>query len=512
MSRYRALLGFAFVFAAIGLWSLVTPRYAAPDEPAHATKAAAVARDEWIGQREFTPTVPYVRVNAAGTIANGANPACLAFDPDVSAACLKPWTYQPKPVSATTYVGTYPPLYYFLVGLPLRFTASTNVLFYMRLTGALVSALFLTAAFVSASRAPRARWTTLGVAVAATPTAIYMAAVINPSGLEISAAICLWTSALSLFARHADGDARYRRSLVVWTAISAATLVQIRGLSPLLLLIVTLGVLAAVGHRQLLQLARRRDVQIGVGVVAACSIFAVAWILGEGSLHVAVGTPVPSSVGTLETLKKALHVGLDFEEIVAVFGWLTVFLPLWCYAIWGLAVVAPWAAGALRRAWRPILTAAGVAVVTVALPTLLTFSQAHRYGIVGQGRYILPVAAGVPVLSAYALSRAAEPARWLRPAAVGLGLLIGLVQVAAFVQALHRYRTGLGAPIWVAHAPWEPPLRWWAAIAGFALLQAGLLWWWSTLRPSAAGPAPAPGRHRGSADAQSIATPLQGEA
>ncbi len=38
----------------------------------------------------------------------------------------------------------------------------------------------------------------VGVLVAATPTTIFLASVINPNGLEITAALCLWCSGLIL--------------------------------------------------------------------------------------------------------------------------------------------------------------------------------------------------------------------------------------------------------------------------------------------------------------------------
>ena len=41
---------FALFFALFAVWTLANPLTAAPDEPSHATKAAAVVRGEWVGE------------------------------------------------------------------------------------------------------------------------------------------------------------------------------------------------------------------------------------------------------------------------------------------------------------------------------------------------------------------------------------------------------------------------------------------------------------------------------
>ena len=62
-----------------------------------------------------------------------------------------------------------------------------------------------------------------------------------------------------------------------------------------------------------------------------------------------------------------------------------------------------------------------------------------------------------------------------------MGVALAAVQVTGFVQALHRYRTGVNAPIFSSYAPWNPPIPWLLAIALFVLVQAVFVWWWSGL-------------------------------
>ncbi|MCU1656362.1 MAG: hypothetical protein JWO57_1018 [Pseudonocardiales bacterium] len=481
----QTTIGFVLLFAVIALWSISTPRYAAPDEPVQAVKAAATARGELIGKDAASDVNSAVVFTVPATIARAPDPGCFAFKPWVPASCSAPWHAYDGLLQATTYVGRYPPLYYFVVGLPSLVTSSATVLYWMRLVSAALSALFLAAAFVSATQVQRGRWVVVGTALAVTPMEVFIAGMVNPSGLEISAALCLWTSGLALFT---GPDPAHRRRLVVWSSVSAAVLVQMRGLSPLLLAVIAVTLFAVVGWRPVRAAARRRDVQVGAAVVAACAAFAVVWILADGTLRVqSSGRPVPANASDIDVLHFALNqVGLNTPQLLGVFGWLDTYMPGWCYHVWEAAVLVLGAGVLARRRWRLAAVVVALVGATVAVPTLLAYSQAHKYGIVGEGRYILPVAVGVPVLCAYGWSWGRARAGWLFAVALVLGLAAALVQTAGFVQALHRYRTGIDAPVWVRNAAWAPPLPWLVAIVAFAVLQGALLLWW--LRLAGFGP------------------------
>lgn len=477
---WRWLTGFVLIFAVIALWSLATPRFAAPDEPAQAIKAAATVRGELVGHHPPASPAATIRFSVPKTIALGTNPGCFAFHPEVSAGCAAPWRPYSGSVAAESYVGRYPPLYYLLVGLPSLMTSGTSVLWWMRLVSAAVAAVFLAGAFVAASLMPRPRWLLAGVAAAMTPMVVFLGGVINPSGLEISSALCLWVSGLALLSGAADA---YRRWLLAWSVMSGAVMVQLRGLSPLLLVIIvaTLAVLA--GRARLRELARQRAVWAGAGVVTACSVFALSWIVLRGSLLVKpVASPIPPTLSNAAVLRAALeHVGLDTNQPIGVFGWLDTVMPGWCYRLWDVLLLGVLIAALRARAVRPILAALALTIVSILLPTLLAYSQARQLGIVGQGRYILPVAVGIPVLLGYAAStRTADS----RPVRIGLAtgaVALAAVQVTAFVQALHRYRTGARAPIWTSHAAWSPPINWWVAIVLFGLLILAVAAWWLDL-------------------------------
>jgi hypothetical protein len=477
----RTLVGFVILFVACGAWALATPKAAAPDELAHIYRAASAVRGQLYGLDVSTPTNPSLAVRVPATIGDAPAASCLAGRMATSAACLPAWHTASGTVTVRTYVGRYPPLYYVIVGLPSLVIHSGAVIYAMRLMSAALTALFLAVAFVSAGRLRRGWLAVAGLAVAVTPQVFFLGGVVNPSSLEIASAICLWACALGLVT---DTD-RDRGWLMTWAAISACVFVQMRGLSPLLVFVLAFFVVAFAGWIPALTALRSRPGALaGASAAAVCGVFAVIWIFAAGSLRVLPGQPVPASESELRVLYQALRkAGLALPQMVGVFDQLDTSPPRWTYAVWAVIVLTLAAAIVWRRDKRAIVVLLGLTVVVVALPTLLSASQAHRDGVVGQARYIMPISSGAPLLAAYAVSRGLRPMRWVRIAVLVAFLAMAAAQWTGFVQALHRNRTGIDAPIWIRSAPWEPPLGWITLLVVYGIAQLLLVLWFVRLQP-----------------------------
>ena len=466
------LASFLLLFGMCAAWALATPFFAAPDEPAHVIKAAAVAHGEFLGHYSG-PATAKVTVTIPATVAKAATAhICFAFHATTSAGCLPPFTSASGTRSVTTYVGRYPPLYYLAVGLPTLVMHTPGVIYLMRLVGAALSAAFLTAA-VTAAR--RAGLMLVGVAVAATPMAMFLAGVVNPSGLEISAATCVWTAGLRLVTD------RPSRGMLIRLVVAAGVLVQTRGLSPLWLAIIGLTLVWLAGRRRTVDLLRRRPVQIGLAVVGACGVFALVWIVVAKSLTLApVGTPMSPDASRWQILRASLHRTFgDITDLVGVFGWKDTSAPWQTYLVWGLAVAAVVGAMLACRSSRYTVAVGAIAVLSIVVPTLLTASQAHRDGLVGQGRYVLPLAVGIPIVAAYATSRGLPAGRWQRVVLPIGAVLLAAAQGAAFAEALRRYRTGLGHSLFAAHPAWSPPIPELPLLGGFGVLALCLYLGWA---------------------------------
>ncbi len=468
-------VGFALIFLLLATWSLATPKYAAPDEPVHAIRAASLVRGELLGQDVSRAGDPSVRVSVPATLA-AYDPHCFIFRPWVTASCMPNWVGHPGLVRVNTYTGRYPPLYYLAAGLPSLLTTGGAMLLWMRLAQDLVNAVFLTAAFVLLARARRSSWALVGGFAAMTPLVLFLGSVINPSGLEICSAIACWSA---LLAAVGSGPGVLARSTVVWAAVSALVFESTRGLSPVYLLATVAAVGLVTGRSRVRELTRRRDVRTAAGFVAAGGALSVGWVVIAGALRLSRTTPITPSVSTLHILHLSLLSNSRFAQFVGEFGWLDTPSPWWVVGLWWAAAAVLLAGMIANRAWRGLLIVAVLVFATVLIPTLGDLVQARTIGLVSQARYILPLSVGVPLIAGMSIG---HRDRWARFVPHLLMAFLALGQLGAFVRTLRRYETGLGGAL-SPSAPWSPPLGSVALTAIFVVAGVGLqIWLWQLVR------------------------------
>jgi hypothetical protein len=496
--RRRHALAFGLAFGLIGSWSLATPLGAAPDEAAQVVKAAAVARGELAGSPlgRGAPASE-LRVVVPRSIADlYAAPTCFAFHPAVPASCARPLGGSSRLVATETYVGRYPPLYYLLVGWPTLVWPSGAGVLLVRLASALVAAWFLAAAVASADDWEHPALARVGVLVAATPQVLFLGGVVNPSGLEMAASVAMWVSAAGFATT--EEPARAMR-LARRGALAAAVVGQVRPLG-------VLWVGAAALATGLLWRGRRdRRVWRRAwpwAAIAACSAgFGLGWTVLHHSLEVSsVATRASEHAGWLRVLERAIGtLGLQLKEMVGVFGWLDTPAPLAVFVLWGglvALVVGLGLATSSSRGLR-VLVALGAAAVAVIVGARVV--DAHRLGVIGQGRDWFPIAVGVVVVGAAVADpagRLGEPAECRLLAIVAS--VVALAQALAWLQALRRYETGASGTLDVFAGRWHPLLPLGLLVGAFLVLvvaysvsgswvEAGSAWSSGVLEPSSAG-------------------------
>lgn len=396
----------AMVFLLGFLWTLATPLGAAPDEPTQIVKAAAVVRGELVGTSTTARPTASVEVRVPSSFATDGNLAtCYAGRDTVPAGCAPQLSDRSTVVKTATYVGRNPPLYYLLVGAPTLLWHSNFAVYVMRLLSVAWSALLLGLALAVATVASRSRLLVVGVAVVVTPMVVFLTAVVNPSGLEIAAAVCTWTSGLVLLEhrRHPPPE------LVASCGAAAAVLVLCQGLDPLWLAIIGLT-LVALSPRVITDLWRDRLARRWAGVVAVCGVLAVAFIVGAHTLVVApVGKPVLPHASTIGIVGEALgRTGTLLRQSVGVFGWLDTPSPVAVLVGWWMAVAVVVVLGIVtgRRYHASVL--ATLLVAAVAIPTALMVSQARHDGLVWQTRDGMALYVGIPLVAAFVASRARD--------------------------------------------------------------------------------------------------------
>lgn len=455
----RAVFWLVFVgmVLAIGGWSVANPDMAAPDEPAHAVKAAATVRGELVadesmyneGRGDFA--VPNLFAQSWGL-------TCFGFEPDVLPTCSPGVSGDlDAPSLATSHVARYNPTYYAIIGLPSLLPSSEWTFTLMRLVSAVLNAALVALVVRTIAELRRPTWVLLGATAAMTPMAIFTASSMTPQGPEIFAAI-LTTALLAALVFQPDESLTRRR--LVRLVVACAAFVLTRGLSPAYLLIVIVAVIAiAPRYDQLLALLRRRATIVAVAVCGALSVGAFAYTMLSGSLSLGVVYPdaTLTPLGVVSTMLE--NTDYYVRSMIGDFGWGDTPLPGWLLMLFAGAIIGITGIALALGTWRERIVLVALASLTLALPIAIQLNSFEESGIVWQGKYVLPIAITVPVLAGFVVARHADALDRLRPFVRLAIATLAVGQVIAFVTNVHRYVNGLDGP-WLTFVEdaWTPRL------------------------------------------------------
>lgn len=483
-------------------WAGANPPGGSPDEPSHFVKAYASATGQVGGEpypRDVTLDDPrslewFRATGRSYRLPAGLVPPssvqCFAFDPDRTPECQDldpPGHSGDAEVLAPTHLGTYNPALYVPAGLAAA-TADTFATGAWRARWANVaisSGLLVAGALLVRRRGALALG---GFAVAATPMVVFLASSVNTNGIEAAAALCLWAGVVRVV--RSPGDA----SPAPWIAVglSGAVLALSRPLGAAILaaVVVVAALLGWPRLRALSARARRRAVAVAVALTVAFAVSAAWAVLVMPSPDLDVGLAARSLDDALRDLPN------QARQLVGIFGWNDTTMPLAAYllafaAIGGLGVAA-FRVGDRRERAALVGLAAIVLVADVGIAVLIE----AQIGFGMQARYVLPLAAGFPLLSADILAhRSVRGAVAIPPWTVpGLFAAAGTLHAVAFVANAHRYAVGRSAS-------WTPP--WdsrWSPDGGLAV--------WLGLAVVASAALALSGVTTGRADRQPMAAPV----
>lgn len=464
-------LTYATLTIAISSWSLATPPWNAPDEPSQAMRSWALAHGQLVGAtpssaglsasvKAFLVRHPYlvaVRVPRVYRVLT-SRLSCVAFRPLRSASCMVVGSVVAPGVGTWwTYHARYFPLYFLVTGMPsLIVRPGTGQLYAMRLAGGLAAAAFLASA-ISTARRSRRGWLGAGVVLAMTPTVLFLAASVNASGLEIAAAIALWTSG-SMLAR--TSDVIIDRRLIDRFGVAAVVLVLTRPLAPLWFAVALVALLATATPTARRMLFRSRRARGWATAVAAALLIAFAWDIWAGTLDARhyTGSPVRATVAAMVRHNITTEAAY-LRQMVGVFGWLDTRSPSIVYLLWGIVTIAVLAVALLGVRRRVVAVVATLVVAVVVVPFVLEDLNVRTIGFQWQGRYTLPLAVGVPIVACSTMTGRRWSLRADRVARIAIGVAVVVAQSAAFVQLLRRFSVGANGPLWFFdRVAWRPPV------------------------------------------------------
>jgi hypothetical protein len=448
-----------------------------PDETQHAMRAAAVARGQlaWSAREEveYPHFFDVRRTNTVVEVPEGYAsledvPVCVAILDDQDASCAPAISDGRTIVEARPYTGTYPPLSA-IIAAPGGWFAAPVGLVVMRLCTMAVASALLASAFV-ATRRMGGGAAAVGLALAVTPVVLSLCAAINPSAIEITAAICFWASAIDVL-RPGPVDRR-----AVWRAVIAASAFALsRPLSPLLLLVAVVVLAIALPWRERLRVLWRQPRSwTWVAWLATSVVAALGWVAWARPEFVGYDDNLTMQAEIRESLAR---IPWRMRQLVGYLGWLSIEVPgtlTWCW-LGAMAVLGTWAAVISR--WRRRIAFALLLVGIVLGPSLGELPSSKEFGLIWQGRYTLPFAVGLPLLAGWTLhEKGLDRSRAIRWTGLAVVMGTAVVHLAAFATALTRNATGRSWPFsfpWGGQ-PWSADVRGWVVMTVAAVGLTGL--------------------------------------
>lgn len=356
---------------------------------------------------------------------------CFVAQATVPACDLRVEDWQPDGGKALTTMGFYTPVIYLVPGIATLLGASNVSWVLARIVSALVAAIILALAITSL----RARKLSIMPLLAVTvPAVVYLASVVNTSGLEVIGAIGIWLSLPGLLS-----DTR-RDPWGLWCfALSGLIVILARPLGMVYYgTIVGICTIASGRVAPLLGLARQRS-WISATHLGAI-LFATFWYLTIYSSRVdpRMAEHLGPDVVFVERLAHSLgDITRVLQEAVSDLGSLEVPIPR--LATLAVLLLSSWI---ITTGWREasrsvhLATIALIAICIVAIIAIdLNYYRILRgYGV--QGRHLTPLLVGIPLLSA-------RRARFTHAQRYTIGAIWVITHVLAGYTALRRYSVGL---------------------------------------------------------------------
>jgi hypothetical protein len=443
-----ALLLFVGTLLLQSAWVLALPPFRGTDEFDHAYRAAEVAGGEWKAERMPAQHGRGDLIAVPRGLVTAAHPICASYEYTGPDNCSPVRDVGGGKVLVGSGAAAYNPVFYWVVGvagLPFDGYAS---LYAMRVATALLCALLVALAGWTTALWARTLWPVAGIVAAITPVTGFSISILSPNGVEMCAALVLWSALLGLATRR--GRESHLRTLLGVAGGAAAALTTLRSIGPLWVVLVVGTAVLLLGVRQVLAVARRapRVTSVAVVAVSAATVAAVLWTRATDAARlVPYDIDIPNAwTATLE------QVPLWLLQGVAAFPRRGDAAPLPVYLIVLVVLMALVASGLVLagRRLRAVLLLAMVASVVV--PFALTVTTIRVSGPIWQGRYGIPFHLGLMLLATLALDRRAIPRRVAVPVVALAGAALAAAHVVSIVHVLHREAAAsplTGSSVWI---------------------------------------------------------------
>jgi hypothetical protein len=426
----------------------VQPPYGLSDEPAHTVKALAASHGEIRGPKSIGQFgYSAMEFNVPSAYSSIWHFTCYSGDVNTTPKCSPPFSNGINRVKVTSTAAEYPPIYYSAVGIFGWISPGQFGLFLMRTATVLifVSLLSMSAHLLIANGFGKS----LGVLlICATPTVISFSGAVNPFSPEVAASVLYWTSGiLSL-----KSSKHQPKKVIASCYLSSIAFGVIRPASFLWILIsMFIIALTSLSFSQVKSVACRRINAIhffcatGIGV-----LLSTLWYFFGMSVH-SLGAGSPAGGKLFDNMAISLrHTPSYLKQIFGFFGWTTFYAPNYVMLLLISAAILLFLVN-LRYQTREVVGLVLLLFFLIAGPAVLEGTRAASSGWGFQGRYLIPVAVGIPILLVLGGNQ--------RQKSMLLGIITPLT-VLAHLGALNyvskRFTVGLsGQFFWASKIEWS---------------------------------------------------------
>jgi hypothetical protein len=264
--------------------------------------------------------------------------------------------------------------------------------------------------------------------------------------------------------------------LVTRLAVAASVFTLSRETSPFWLLLIAFALLGITERDRLRAIVASHAARVGAGIVFGLTVLQTAWDLAVSPFGVK-DRRVALDGSTVELVRAAAgELVTNYREAVGTFGWFTDFAPMPVTLLWTVGLGSLVLAALMFARRREVIVMSIVLAIAIVLPVIADAAIARDTGLSWQGRYILPFAAGVPMLAAFAIRRSPRlDAGGRRSMTVALLAIFVVAQVWSYAQQLRRYTVGRdGRLSFFVDWDWSPPVPPFVLLIAYTLCIVGI--------------------------------------
>ena len=443
---------FFFIFSLASCWATIQPVYSVADEPQHVVKALAVSNWSFNGNRVSGQNgYPAMEFEVPVAYSNTTSRQCFFGNVDSSPKCAEEMSKDATKTIVPSSAAEYPPLYYALVGWVGWLLPGPLGLLFMRLLTALIFSVLIGLSGLVFTFERRFMGI-LALVIASTPMAMSFAGSVNPFAPEVAAAVLFWTSSSSVCRKPLDSA---NRKTVLALLYGAGFLFGIfrPGSFVWLLPVIVLAFIASIGpseHSKMTWRGHPARHVIFSGLIGV--LISVAWFIFGMQGRNLGGSAEPAG-GSLFTNMRVSYENTDdfIRQLFGVFNWLEFYPPVVVPVLF-FGLIVYMFAHAEPISFRVGLSLALTTLFLVFGPAFLEGARASSSGWGFQGRYLLPVAVGIPIMIADRMSGRESPAH---PTCVLMLVAIG-AHIIALNHVMRRFFSGLsGSYIWFTNTSWS---------------------------------------------------------